>query len=86
MFAVLRCSSVLGRQLGELPGLKRRTALSRSAACSSISVFPMLGPPKRRCLDQPTRISLEDLVPTNHFYRHLDATLDLSLVRDWVAD
>jgi hypothetical protein len=46
----------------------------------------MLGPPKRRCLDQPTRISLEDLVPTNHFYRHLDATLDLSLVRDWVAD
>jgi hypothetical protein len=23
-------------------------------------------------------VSLEDLVPTNHFYRHLDRVLDLS--------
>jgi transposase len=30
-------------------------------------------------------LSLEDLVPANHFYRHLDRTLDLSFVRDLVA-
>ena len=46
----------------------------------------MLGPPKLRSLDQPVRVSLEQLVPADHFYRHLDATLDLSFVRDWVAD
>ena len=28
--------------------------------------------------------SLEDLVPTDHFYRHLDATLDLDFVHDLV--
>jgi hypothetical protein len=28
--------------------------------------------------------SLEDLVPRDHFYRHLEHTLDLSFVRDLV--
>jgi transposase len=46
----------------------------------------MLGPPKLRCLDQPVTVSLEALVPADHFYRHLDATLVLSFVRAWVAD
>src|SRR5262245_13028799 len=46
----------------------------------------MLGPPKHRCLDQPIGRSLEDLVPTDHFYRHLDAKLNLSFVREWVTD
>jgi transposase len=46
----------------------------------------MLGPPKLRCLDQPIQVSLEDLVPADHFYRYLDATLDLSFVRTWVQD
>jgi transposase len=45
----------------------------------------MLGPPKTRCLDRPVLASLEALVPANHFYRHLEATLDLAFVRDWVA-
>src|SRR3954447_18433799 len=45
----------------------------------------MLGPPKTRSLDRPVAASLEDLVPADHFYRHLDATLDLTFVRDWVA-
>src|SRR5947209_7988112 len=45
----------------------------------------MLGPPKTRCLDRSVLVSLEDLVPAAHFYRHLDATLDLSFVREWVA-
>src|SRR3712207_93982 len=46
----------------------------------------MIGPPKRRCLDQPIVVSLDDLVPRDSFYRHLDAKLDLSFLRDWVAD
>jgi transposase len=46
----------------------------------------MLGPPKLRLLDQPVTVSLEALVPADHFYRHLDARLDLSFVRTWVQD
>ena len=46
----------------------------------------MLGPPKLRSVDQPVTISLEALVPADHFYRHLGAVLGLSFVRDWVAD
>ena len=42
----------------------------------------MLGPPKPRRLDQPIAVSLEALVPRDHFYRHLEAKLDLSFVRD----
>lgn len=42
----------------------------------------MLGPAKSRRLDQPIAVSLEDLVPLNNFYRHLEAKLDLSFVRD----
>lgn len=32
------------------------------------------------------RLTLEDLVPADHFYRHLDRTLDLPFVRDIVAE
>ena len=46
----------------------------------------MLGPPKLRALDHPVTISLESLVPADHFYRHLDATLDLAFVREWVEE
>jgi transposase len=47
----------------------------------------MLGPPKaRNNLDRPVLISLESAVPQDHFYRHLERTLDLSFVRDRVAD
>jgi len=44
----------------------------------------MLGPPKSRDLDEPIRVSLEDLVPPSHFYRHLERTLELGVVRDLV--
>jgi transposase len=44
----------------------------------------MLGPEKGRDLDCPILTSLEALVPPTNFYRHLDATLDLSFARDWV--
>jgi transposase len=43
----------------------------------------MLGPPKPCCLDQPIAVSLEELVPADNFYRHLEAKLDLGFVRDW---
>ena len=46
----------------------------------------MLGPAKLRSVDQPITVSLETLVPADHFYRHLDAQLDLSFVREWVAE
>jgi transposase len=46
----------------------------------------MLGPAKPRRLDEPIAVSLNDLVPTDHFYRHLEAKLDLSCVRDWTRE
>lgn len=46
----------------------------------------MLGPPKLRCLDQPMGRSIEEAVPPNHFYRFLEAKLDLSFVRTWVQE
>jgi transposase len=46
----------------------------------------MLGPAKPRRVDEPIAGSLEDLVPTDHFYRHLEATLDLTFVREWARD
>ena len=46
----------------------------------------MLGPAKPRRLQQPVAVSLEDLVPADNFYRHLEATLDLGFVREWVRE
>jgi transposase len=46
----------------------------------------MLGPPKARDLDRLVLVSLESAVPQHHFYRHLERVLDLSFVRDLVAD
>jgi transposase len=46
----------------------------------------MRGPSKPRDLDRPVIVSLERLVPPDHFYRQLDAALDLSFVRSWVAE
>src|SRR6266702_3838952 len=39
---------------------------------------------KARLFTPITVVSLEDLVPATHFYRHLDHVLDLSFVRDLV--
>ena len=46
----------------------------------------MLGPPKARRVDRPVLVSLEACVPPGHFYRHLEAVLDLSFVRELVRD
>lgn len=46
----------------------------------------ILGPRKPRRLDEPIAVSLDDLVPRDNFYRHLEATLDLGFAREWVRD
>ena len=46
----------------------------------------MLGPRKMRDLDRPVLIIVESHVPKDHLYRHLHRVLDLSFVRDLVAD
>src|SRR5436309_6212224 len=39
---------------------------------------------KERHFTPLVNVSLEDLVPADHFYRHLEQTLDLSFVREFV--
>jgi transposase len=41
---------------------------------------------KERCFGPLSNVSLEDLVPADHFYRHLERTLDLSFVREFVQE
>src|SRR5713226_443394 len=45
----------------------------------------MMGQKERRFAPL-INVSLEELVPQDHFYRHLDRTLDLSLVREFVQE
>ncbi len=41
---------------------------------------------KARLFRSVSAISLDELVPADHFYRHVDRVLDLSFVRDLVRD
>ncbi len=41
---------------------------------------------KQRHFAPHIHVSLEELVPQDHFYRHLDQTLDLSFVREFVQE
>jgi transposase len=45
----------------------------------------MMGTKVRSIAPLPKDISLEDLVPEDHFYRRLEARLDLSFVRELVG-
>ena len=45
----------------------------------------MMGTKARRFTPVPA-VSLEELVPADHFYRHLDRVLDLTFVHDLVQD
>ena len=45
----------------------------------------MLGQ-KTKCFKPHTSLALNDLVPLDNFYRQLEAKLDLSFVRQLVAD
>src|SRR3954471_15845504 len=44
----------------------------------------MMGTKERSFAPLPP-VSLEDLIPADHFYRHLERTLDLGFVRDLVG-
>src|SRR5215211_2070429 len=71
----------------EKPGLQRQHQATVNLGPPLLAArVSMLGPPKLRSLDQPISVSLEQLVPADHFYRHLEATLDLAFVREWVQD
>jgi hypothetical protein len=41
---------------------------------------------KARVFTPISALSLDELVPADHFYRHLDHILDLAFVRDLVQD
>ncbi len=41
---------------------------------------------KEKCFKEFLALSLEGLVPPNHFYRQLEAKLDLRFVHDLVQD
>ena len=41
---------------------------------------------KQRSFVPLVQVSLEELVPRDHFYRHLERTLDLSFVREFVRE
>ena len=41
---------------------------------------------KERAFGPLAAVSLDDLVPADHFYRHLERTLDLAFVRELVRD
>jgi hypothetical protein len=41
---------------------------------------------KERHFGPLINVSLEELVPLDHFYRHLERTLDLSFVREFVQE
>jgi transposase len=46
----------------------------------------VLGPPKSRRRDVLIAVSLEDLVPRDHFYRRLEGKPDLGFVSNWTSE
>jgi transposase len=46
----------------------------------------MRGPLKSRRVEEPIAVSVEALVPTDHFSHHLEAKLGLSFVCEWTED
>ena len=46
----------------------------------------MLGPAKFRRPNEPIAVSLDELVPRDNFFRHLETAFDLSFVREWVQE
>ncbi len=46
----------------------------------------MMGIKEREFRPLPDNLSLEELVPQDNFYRHLERAVDLSFVRELVKD
>src|SRR2546423_9195439 len=62
------------------PVVGKRTCVQPSEGASR-----MMGT-KERSFAPLINVSLEELVPQDHFYRHLERTLDLSFVREFVQE
>jgi hypothetical protein len=63
----------------------RRLAAGLRLGVSGRHEIAMMGT-KARIFTPVRAISLDELVPADHFYRYLDRVLDLSFVRDLVQD
>src|SRR6266496_5464568 len=72
-------------------GYAKPTTSSHDLIACHPSIFPskeflpMMGT-KERSFAPLIHVSLEELVPQDHFYRHLERTLDLSFVREFVQE
>jgi transposase len=75
-----------GSSLLKNPLLRGPVSANRSfpAICVKREGRAMMGR-KDRAFAPLIKVSLEQLVPADHFYRHLDHSLDLTFVRDLVA-
>ena len=67
-----------GRGARQETGLFPNRPVFRSAPCSV--------PQSPAASTNRLAVSLEDLVPADHFYRHLEAKLDLGFVREWTRE
>jgi hypothetical protein len=64
---------------------KRWERIGSEAVVRKGKVTIMMGT-KKRSFAALIHVSLEELVPQDHFYRHLERTLDLSFVREFVQE
>ena len=75
----------------KLPSLLKKSGVwCEDAAHAGVPFKPpeqaaMMGTKMRVFAPLPP-VSLDDLIPPDHFYRHLERTLDLGFVRDLVRD
>src|SRR5215467_3601552 len=54
--------------------------------CAKRKGYNLMMGTKQRFFAPLVQVSLEELVPQDHFYRHLERTLDLSFVREFVHE
>src|SRR5258708_35960118 len=92
---LLVCQAELQRSMASFPGslgeyLRRQYSVTPVVAAARVTTAPSRSPTmmgrKARLFPSLPAVSLEELVPADHFYRHLERVLDLSLVRDLVQE
>src|SRR5262249_10979864 len=76
--------NAIPRSKAEEVGAAVRT-IARATALRKGGPTHMMGT-KARVFTPITALSLDEVVPPDHFYRHLDRVPDLSFVRDLVRD
>src|SRR5437660_11740187 len=63
-----------------------RLTKGRRLSCNGAGGVPIMMGFKERAFAPLVAVSLEELVPQDHFYRHLQKVLDLSFVYDLVRE